>query len=148
MPIALWRFDPCVALKSVRFLEPPPVIAQAAVRRNTLSTYSPQGSVAVAPDGTFVYTPNAGGVLADGFTVTGLNGEDTIIGSLGNDALYGTGGVDSILGGMSNVLIRDGGVRGVVIRLGAGFAGIERLDDRTVRLGAACRPGLLWPRCC
>ena len=28
------------------------------------------GSVAVAPDGTFVYTPNAGGVLADGFTVT------------------------------------------------------------------------------
>jgi len=38
----------------------------------------------------------------DGFTVTGLNGKDTIIGSLGNDALYGTGGVDSILGGMSN----------------------------------------------
>ncbi|MFM7622090.1 MAG: FAD-binding protein, partial [Alphaproteobacteria bacterium] len=45
----------------------------------------------------------------------------------------------TILGGMSNVLIRDGGLRGVVIRLGAGFAGIERLDDRTVRLGAACR---------
>jgi UDP-N-acetylmuramate dehydrogenase len=45
----------------------------------------------------------------------------------------------TLLGGMSNVLIRDGGVRGVVIRLGAGFAGIERLDDRTVRLGAACR---------
>ncbi len=45
----------------------------------------------------------------------------------------------TILGGMSNVLIRDGGVRGVVIRLGAGFAEVQRQDDRTVRLGAACR---------
>ena len=45
----------------------------------------------------------------------------------------------TILGGMSNVLIRDGGVRGVVIRLGAGFADVQRQDDRTVRLGAACR---------
>lgn len=45
----------------------------------------------------------------------------------------------TILGGMSNVLIRDGGVRGVVIRLGAGFGEVQRQDDRTVCLGAACR---------
>ena len=37
----------------------------------------------------------------------------------------------------SNLIVRDGGVRGVVIRLGRGFNGIEIGDDGTVRAGAA-----------
>jgi UDP-N-acetylmuramate dehydrogenase len=45
----------------------------------------------------------------------------------------------TVLGGMSNVLIRDGGVRGVVIRLGAGFSELSRIDETTVAVGAACR---------
>lgn len=36
----------------------------------------------------------------------------------------------------SNLIVRDGGVRGVVIRLGRGFNGIE-IDGATVRAGAA-----------
>jgi len=36
----------------------------------------------------------------------------------------------------SNLIVRDGGVRGVVIRLGRGFNGIE-CDGKTVRAGAA-----------
>ncbi|MCL4156539.1 UNVERIFIED_CONTAM: hypothetical protein GTU68_059109 [Idotea baltica] len=36
----------------------------------------------------------------------------------------------------SNLIVRDGGVRGVVIRLGRGFNGIE-FDGNTVRAGAA-----------
>jgi UDP-N-acetylmuramate dehydrogenase len=43
----------------------------------------------------------------------------------------------TVLGVGSNVLIRDGGVPGVVIRLGRGFAGIEVLPDHTIRAGAA-----------
>jgi len=37
----------------------------------------------------------------------------------------------------SNLIIRDGGVRGVVIRLGRGFNGIEVLDQNRVQAGAA-----------
>jgi len=42
-----------------------------------------------------------------------------------------------ILGGGSNMLVRDGGVRGVVIRLGRGFAQIEAMGDAGLRAGAA-----------
>jgi hypothetical protein len=45
----------------------------------TAAPATPQGSVAVAPDGTFVYTPNAGGVLADGFTVTVSDGRGGVL---------------------------------------------------------------------
>ncbi|MCP1169181.1 UDP-N-acetylmuramate dehydrogenase [Limimaricola litoreus] len=37
----------------------------------------------------------------------------------------------------SNLIVRDGGVRGVVIRLGRGFNGIDIADDGTVTAGAA-----------
>ncbi|EAR52477.1 UDP-N-acetylenolpyruvoylglucosamine reductase/dehydrogenase [Oceanicola granulosus HTCC2516] len=37
----------------------------------------------------------------------------------------------------SNLIVRDGGIRGVVIRLGRGFNGIEIGDDGLVRAGAA-----------
>lgn len=37
----------------------------------------------------------------------------------------------------SNLIVRDGGVRGVVIRLGRGFNGVEIGDDGTVTAGAA-----------
>ncbi len=43
----------------------------------------------------------------------------------------------SVLGAGSNTLVRDGGVRGVVVRLGPGFGKI-RVDGVTVRAGAAC----------
>lgn len=42
-----------------------------------------------------------------------------------------------ILGGGSNILVRDGGVRGVVIRLGRGFGDIEPMGDTGLRAGAA-----------
>jgi len=41
------------------------------------------------------------------------------------------------IGVCSNLIIRDGGLRGVVIRLGRGFNGIEILDGNRVRVGAA-----------
>ena len=41
------------------------------------------------------------------------------------------------LGLGSNLLVRDGGVRGVVVRLGRGFGGIEPLDGHRLRVGAA-----------
>lgn len=40
------------------------------------------------------------------------------------------------IGMCSNLIIRDGGIRGVVVRLGRGFAGIEA-DGPSVRVGAA-----------
>ena len=43
----------------------------------------------------------------------------------------------SVIGVGSNLLVRDGGVRGVVIRLGRGFGGIEILNGGRVRAGAA-----------
>ncbi len=42
----------------------------------------------------------------------------------------------TVLGVGSNTLVRDGGVEGVVIRLGRGFADIETLDGARVRAGA------------
>ncbi len=41
------------------------------------------------------------------------------------------------VGVCSNMIIRDGGIRGVVIRLGRGFNGIEPLKDNKIRAGAA-----------
>jgi len=42
-----------------------------------------------------------------------------------------------MLGVGSNTLVRDGGVEGVVIRLGKGFAGIKAMDVHTLYAGAA-----------
>jgi UDP-N-acetylmuramate dehydrogenase len=39
------------------------------------------------------------------------------------------------LGLGSNLIVRDGGVRGVVIRLGKAFAAIDRVDETTLRCG-------------
>src|SRR4051794_21997362 len=39
------------------------------------------------------------------------------------------------LGLGSNLIVRDGGVPGVVVRLGKAFAQIERLDEATLRCG-------------
>ena len=41
------------------------------------------------------------------------------------------------IGVCSNMIIRDGGIRGYVVRMGRGFNGIEILDDTRVRVGAA-----------
>jgi len=47
-------------------------------------------------------------------------------------------GVDVFpVGVCSNLIIRDGGINGVVIRMGRGFNGIEILDDTHVRAGVA-----------
>ena len=43
----------------------------------------------------------------------------------------------TVLGVLSNTIIRDGGVGGVVIRLGREFAGIENIDENLMRVGAA-----------
>lgn len=43
----------------------------------------------------------------------------------------------TILGATSNLLIRDGGLRGIVIRLGAAFAGAEIDNDGKITAGAA-----------
>ena len=43
----------------------------------------------------------------------------------------------TVLGVMSNTIVRDGGIPGVVIRLGREFAGAEKLDDFQIRAGAA-----------
>ncbi len=43
----------------------------------------------------------------------------------------------TVLGVGSNTLVRDGGVEGVVIRLGRGFADIAALDGARIRAGAA-----------
>ncbi|MEM9784530.1 MAG: hypothetical protein AAF899_18910 [Pseudomonadota bacterium] len=44
------------------------------------------------------------------------------------------------LGRCSNLIIRDGGLPGVAIRLGAAFGGVEVLDGHRLRAGAA-HPG-------
>jgi len=43
----------------------------------------------------------------------------------------------TVLGVGSNLLVRDGGVPGVVVRLGKGFSGVEVLPDERVLAGAA-----------
>ncbi|MGD9806214.1 MAG: UDP-N-acetylmuramate dehydrogenase [Hyphomicrobiaceae bacterium] len=42
-----------------------------------------------------------------------------------------------VLGLGSNLLVRDGGVKGVVVRLGRGFSGTEALDGHRLRTGTA-----------
>lgn len=42
-----------------------------------------------------------------------------------------------VIGVGSNLLVRDGGVPGVVIRLGRGFAGLEAEGDHRIRVGTA-----------
>ena len=45
----------------------------------------------------------------------------------------------TVVGIGSNLLVRDGGMGGVVVRLSAkGFGQIDRIDDSTLRVGAAC----------
>ncbi|MCB9991905.1 MAG: UDP-N-acetylmuramate dehydrogenase [Rhodospirillales bacterium] len=46
-----------------------------------------------------------------------------------------------MFGVLSNCIIRDGGVRGVVIRLGKEFAAVEPHDDATISAGAAALDG-------
>lgn len=41
----------------------------------------------------------------------------------------------TIIGGLANTIVRDGGVRGAVIRLGKPFAEVKILDDRFLRAG-------------
>lgn len=41
------------------------------------------------------------------------------------------------IGAGSNIIIRDGGLRGAVLRLGKGFGDMKRLDDHHVEIGAA-----------
>ncbi len=43
----------------------------------------------------------------------------------------------TILGAGSNIIIRDGGIEGVVIRLGRGFAGIEILSGNKLKIGSS-----------
>lgn len=43
----------------------------------------------------------------------------------------------TVLGVMSNTIVRDGGIPGVVIRLGREFAKAEKLDDFQIQAGAA-----------
>ncbi len=43
----------------------------------------------------------------------------------------------TVIGVGSNLLVRDGGVRGVVIRLGRGFGAVEPLDGARMRCGTA-----------
>ncbi len=48
-----------------------------------------------------------------------------------------------VLGVASNTLVRDGGVEGVVIRLGPHFAKVEILSDSRIKAGAACLDAVL-----
>lgn len=43
----------------------------------------------------------------------------------------------NVLGAGSNTLVRDGGVRGVVVRLGAAFGAVEQTDECEITAGAA-----------
>ena len=42
----------------------------------------------------------------------------------------------TILGAGSNILIRDNGIKGVVIKLGAGFSEINIIDNEIIQVGA------------
>ncbi|MBP7189796.1 MAG: UDP-N-acetylmuramate dehydrogenase [Rickettsiaceae bacterium] len=43
-----------------------------------------------------------------------------------------------VLGAGSNILIRDGGVNGIVVKLGRNFANIELLPGNKIKVGAGC----------
>ncbi|MGB0719922.1 MAG: UDP-N-acetylmuramate dehydrogenase [Bdellovibrionales bacterium] len=47
----------------------------------------------------------------------------------------------TIIGGLANTIIRDGGLRGVTIRLGKAFSQIEVMDDHTIRAGCGALNG-------
>ena len=49
----------------------------------------------------------------------------------------------TVLGVGSNTLVRDGGVEGVVIRLGRGFNGVEVLGPTTIKAGSAVPDAIL-----
>ncbi len=42
-----------------------------------------------------------------------------------------------VIGNCSNIIIRDGGIRGVVVRLGANFNYIKTIDDVTIEVGGS-----------
>jgi len=44
----------------------------------------------------------------------------------------------TVLGAGSNIIIRDKGIEGIVVKLGRGFTDIELLADGTLAVGAAC----------
>jgi UDP-N-acetylmuramate dehydrogenase len=44
----------------------------------------------------------------------------------------------TILGAGSNIIIRDGGVEGIIIKLGQNFTQIELLEENKIRVGAGC----------
>ena len=41
-----------------------------------------------------------------------------------------------MLGVGSNIIIKDGGLDGIVLRLGRGFASIEKINEDTIKVGA------------
>ena len=43
-----------------------------------------------------------------------------------------------IMGVGSNMLVRDGGIKGVTIRLGRGFTHMKKTSNETIEAGAAC----------
>lgn len=47
----------------------------------------------------------------------------------------------TILGGMANTIIRDGGIRGVTVRLGRPFAGVKIINDIYIEAGAGALNG-------
>ena len=44
----------------------------------------------------------------------------------------------TVIGVGSNLLVRDGGVDGVVVRLGRGFTAMDAIDESTIRVAAGC----------
>ena len=52
-----------------------------------------------------------------------------------------------ILGGGTNLLVRDGGYRGILLDLSEGFGHLERLDDLRVRVGSGVVLPTLVARC-
>ncbi len=47
----------------------------------------------------------------------------------------------TIIGGLANTIIRDGGIRGDTVQLGKPFASVEVIDDTTIRAGAGALNG-------
>lgn len=47
----------------------------------------------------------------------------------------------TILGGLANTIIRDGGIRGVVVQLGKPFADVQVLDERYIQAGCGALNG-------
>ncbi len=62
------------------------------------------------------------------------------------DAARSLGAPVTVLTGGTNVLVRDGGIPGLVLSLGAGFEGLS-IEGTTVRAGAAINLALLARKC-